>query len=152
MTSHAANAALANLAGGIEEHSSAVAGKDHTRDLSALLSALSTMLGDTLSRFEAISSRVTQRVLTRGDAADHDLIVALQDFDRLQQEFSALGNVISHCATVSSSPGLTGRDVSLGQAVIADITLSDLKDRFLKHLQNTELGPVAFPDGDEKVF
>ena len=125
--------------------------KDHTRELGALLSALSTVLGDTLERFETISSRVTERVLSRGDAADHDLIVALQDFDRLQQEFAALGGVIAHCATVSSNAGSGAAEALRGRAVIADITLSDLKSRFLSHLHDSTFEMVS-AGGDEKVF
>jgi len=124
----------------------------YTYDLGVLLSALSTMLRDTLGRFEAISSQVTERVLTRGDAADHDLIVALQDFDRLQQEFAALGDVISHCATVSSAVDSASCGTSFGHAAIAEITLSDLKVRFLQHLQASTTESTATADGDEQVF
>jgi hypothetical protein len=149
--SYAANALHVAPAGDDDEDNSALATKDYIPSLSALLSALSTVLGDTLSRFETISSRVTQRVLTRGDAADHDLIVALQDFDRLQQEFASLGDVISHCATVSCSMEFGDYDASTGHSVIADITLSDLKTRFLKHLQDSVIETAPAGD-DEKIF
>ncbi len=149
--SYAAKASRAFPASGNDKHDSIEAAKDYTHNMGALLSALSTVLSDTLSRFEAISSRVTERVLTRGDAADHDLIVALQDFDRLQQEFAALGDVISHCATVSSSTASGGCDASLGHAMIADITLSDIKSRLLKHLRDSTM-EAASTGGDEQVF
>jgi hypothetical protein len=147
---YAANALQVAPAADVEDNS-ASANRDYVPSLSALLSALSTVLGDTLSRFETISSRVTQRVLTRGDSGDHDLIVALQDFDRLQQEFAALGNVISHCAFVSNNTESGECDTSLGHAVIADITLSDLKSRFVRHLQDNA-PEISSPVGTEKIF
>src|SRR5712671_3521647 len=66
-----------------------------------LLSAVSTVLHETLDRFENASGRVAQSVLTRGNPADHELIQALQNFDRIHQEFSAIRHMITHCATAS---------------------------------------------------
>jgi hypothetical protein len=120
--------------------------------LGVLLSALTTVLRDTLSRFEAISSQVTDHVLSRGDAEDHKLIVVLQDFDRLQQEFSALGDVISHCAAASSAGQLSDSEASLEHAAIAKITLSDLKARFMRHIQDSELESVRAIEGGEEEF
>ncbi len=118
-------------------------------NVGALLTALSTVLQDTLGRFEQISGRVTENVLQRGQSADHDLIVALQDFDRLQQEFSALSNVISYCASASNADG---NPKASSVEVIAAITLADLKDRLLSRLQ-AETSQAAFaPVGCEQEF
>ena len=124
----------------------------YANTLGKLLAAASAVLQDTLDRFETISGRVTEHVLTRGNAADHELIVALQDFDRLQQEFAAFGDVISHCAAASN---LTGPEVSrpsIGRDVINVITLSDLKDRFLMHLQYENADFAAPSSGIEQIF
>jgi len=112
-----------------------IATNDSASDLSALLAALSTVLRDTIGSFEEISGRVTDNVLMRGYAADDQLIVALQDFDRLLQEFTALSDVISHCASASSVGGSNGH-AAFGYEAIAVITLSDLRDRLLNCLRS----------------
>ena len=137
-----------------DDNNKRVAAADQsTRTLGALLSAVSSVLRDTLGRFETISGGVTEHVLTRGNAADHDLIVALQDFDRLQQEFAALSNVIAHCARVSSNSEASHDDhAALGHAAIASVTLADLKDRLLTSFRsNTADGPEPIAI-DEKEF
>jgi hypothetical protein len=124
---------------------------DSTPELSALLEALSTVLRDTIGRFEEISGRVTENVMTRGYAADDHLIVALQDFDRLQQEFAALGDVISHCATASSAEGNAGH-AAFGYEAIAVITLADLRDRLLNCLRSHTLQFDSSLGLGEQVF
>ena len=124
---------------------------DSASELSALLAALSAVLRDTIGRFEEISGRVTDNVLTRGYAADDQLIVALQDFDRLQQEFTALGDVISHCATASSVSGSNGH-AAFGYEAIAVITLSDLRDRLLNCLRSHVVQFAPSTGMGEQVF
>jgi hypothetical protein len=95
-----------------------------------LLNALSTVLSETLERFEATSGKVTETVLSGGHAEDHDLIVALQDFDRIHQEFSAIKNVISRYVATSVEHGNT----QSGHDAISAVTLSHLKARLLNCL------------------
>jgi hypothetical protein len=110
---------------------------ESARMLGALLFAVSTVLSDTLVRFEKISGGVTEQVLSRGSAADHDLIVALQDFDRLQQEFAALSEVISLCARVSSNVGGNNGDHgSFGHDAIAKVPLADVKNRLMRSFRS----------------
>src|SRR5262249_8920161 len=72
-------------------------------DVAAFLDTLTVILRETLGRLEGTVGRVSEMVLTRSGPADRELIVTLQDFDRLQQEFAALVDVISHCAATSGS-------------------------------------------------
>lgn len=99
-----------------------------------LLSALSTVLRDTIARFDQISGKVSENIMTRGNPADFDLIVALQDFDRLQQEFGALSDVISHCVEVWNVAG--GEHAPFRHDPIAAITLADLKERLATRVRN----------------
>lgn len=103
-----------------------IAGDDGTFDAEVLLSALARVFGEAVIRFGDISGRVTENVLASAHATDHDLIVALQDFDRLQQEFAALGDVLSYC--VADLAGSARRDDATPEAdPIAAITLAELK-------------------------
>ncbi len=109
-----------------------------------LLSAVNTVLHETLDRFEQASGKVTQTVLTRGNPGDYELIEALQSFDRLHQEFSALKSMITHCATATAEGSVPG-EVPCGAEVVANITLTDIKQRLL-----TCLGEIKQP-GDEVI-
>ena len=114
-----------------------------------LLNAVNTVLHETLDRFEQASGKVTQTVLTRGNPGDYELIEALQSFDRLHQEFSALKSMITHCATATAEGSVPG-EVPCGAEVIANITLTDIKQRLL-----TCLGEIKQPGDDvvdEAVF
>jgi hypothetical protein len=116
-----------------------------------LLTAVSTVLHETLDRFENASGKVTQTVLTRGNPADHELIQALQNFDRIHQEFSAIKHMITHCATASVEGRLADNE-RWGQDAVAGITLTDVKQRLLACLGETVPQPVAEPMGEEAVF
>ena len=147
---HVATALRSDSAGDIENASIEPA-SDSASELTALLAALSTALRDTIGRFEEISGRVTDSVLTRSSATDDHLVVALQDFDRLQQEFTALGDVISHCATAASVVGSDGLAAS-GYEAIADITLAELRDRMLNSLQGHAVQFAPSSGIGEQVF
>jgi len=118
-------------------------------DLSALLAALSSVLAETLRRFEDLSGRVTDGILKRGQAIDHDLIIALQDFDRLQQEFAAIADVMTYCASVPP-------DAEIGafpQQALARVNLADVKIRLRDHLRTRQGEGLAAPiDDAEQVF
>jgi hypothetical protein len=116
-----------------------------------LLSAVSTVLHETLDRFEDASGRVTQTVLMRGNPADHELIQALQNFDRIHQEFSAIKHMITHCATASAE-GRLADNAQWGQDAVAGITLTDVKLRLLACLGETMPQPAADAMGEEVVF
>jgi hypothetical protein len=106
------------------------------REAMPLLSALAAILQDTIDRFGEVSGKVTEYVMARGDTTDAALIVTLQDFDRLQQEFAALSDVFSHC--VEAWCGLAGAEQS-ARDPIAAITLADLKDRLSNRVRNEKI-------------
>jgi hypothetical protein len=123
-------------------------------DPKALLAALAVVLRDTIDRFSEVSGRVTENVLTRGNPADHSLIVALQDFDRLQQEFDALNGVLSNCAGLwDGSEESDGEQASFGCEAITGIGIADLKDRLLSRLHNEAIYLATHPAcKDDEVF
>ncbi|MCF8476574.1 MAG: hypothetical protein K9G60_06065 [Pseudolabrys sp.] len=65
-----------------------------------------------------------------------ETIVTLQNFDRLKQEFEALGDALTRYAQAINAAPLSDEEHSqLEQNVIAGITVADLKDRLLSRLQ-----------------
>jgi len=68
----------------------------------SVLLAISDVMIDTIGHFEEIFARITQIVLTKEKSANQELIVELQGFDRLQQEFTAFSNAFARCAAAGN--------------------------------------------------
>jgi hypothetical protein len=120
-------------------------------DVGAFLATVATTLRETVSQLESTVGRITETVVTRSAQVDRELVVMLQDFDRLQQEFAALGDLIAHCAATSGARSGTAWIDHHGRMAIAAISVADLKDRFLRHLDGPT-GLAASPTSDEVVF
>ncbi len=118
-------------------------------DLDGFLLALAGMLRETVSRFEDTAGRVSDLVIQQREQASLDLIVALQDFDRLQQEFSALGDALLRYVAATSPATVPSQDVITGEDVIGGILLEDMKLRLLRRLHAK---PSVEADTDEQVF
>lgn len=104
-------------------------------DLEAFLPALAGLLRETVSRFEDTAGRVSDLVIQQREQASLDLIVALQDFDRLQQEFSALGDALLRYIAATSPSTVPAQEGVTGQDVIGGILLEDMKQRLMRRLQ-----------------
>jgi hypothetical protein len=105
-------------------------------ELHRLLKVLSTLFLDNVHHLEETVSQVTD-LITRNGLPDKELIVALQSFDRLKQEFEALGGALAHYADAAKGP-LTGEALAqFGRQVIGTIALADLRMRLLDKLQPT---------------
>lgn len=119
-------------------------------DLDAFLPALAGLLRETVSRFEDTASRVSDLVIQQREQASLDLIVALQDFDRLTQEFSALGDaLLRYIAATSPTTVPAENDVTQGD-VIGGILLEDMKQRLIRRLQIKQ--PALEQLADEQEF
>ena len=86
-------------------------------------------------RLEETVDQVTKLVMGSG-RPDRELIVTLQSFDRLKQEFEALGDALTRYAEAANAGSLGGEErAQLEEKVISAITVADLKDRLLRRLQ-----------------
>ena len=116
-------------------------------DLGAFLGTIAMLLHETVAKFERTSSKITEIVVSQPGKTDRELILALQDFDRLQQEFSALGEALARTGE-STTTGRwaqgSGEDHAKHE-VIGAISIADLKDRILTHLN----GPGLVPDVED---
>jgi len=118
-------------------------------DVGAFLSVFAALLLDNVFRLEETASRVTDLLMSSG-RADRELIVTLQGFDRLKQEFEALGDALARYAdSTNGLPDGKGR-ADLGRDIISAITVSDLKDRLLLGLQD-DMPSIAAPALSEAV-
>ncbi|MET0868318.1 MAG: hypothetical protein ABWY35_09460 [Pseudorhodoplanes sp.] len=103
-------------------------------ELHRLLKGLSTLFLDNVRHLEDAVSQVTELV-TRDGMPDKKLIVALQNFDRLKQEFEALGGALAHYADAADGPLTDEALAQFGRQVIGTIALADLRMRLLDHLR-----------------
>jgi hypothetical protein len=115
-----------------------------SNDVGSFLAVFAALLLDNVLRLDETVGRVTDLVIGSG-RPDKELVVELQSFDRLKQEFEALGDALTRYAgTTNSIPSEGEERAQLGQAVIAAITLAELKDRLLCRLQE-DLPQAAAP-------
>ena len=93
------------------------------------------LLLDNVLRLEETVARVTDLIMSSG-RPDRELVVTLQSFDRLKQEFEALGDALTRYAESTNAIPADGEErIQLGEEVISAITVADLKDRLLYRLK-----------------
>lgn len=122
-------------------------------DVGAFLAALATLLRETIVNFEQTVGRISEIVVKQSGSANRDLIVSLQDFDRLQQEFVTLVDVLARLASTPS--GLWSHDERIthsGRDAIAAIAMSDIKERLVHHLEGRVTGLASSPMPDDEIF
>jgi hypothetical protein len=101
-------------------------------NVGAFLAVFAALLLDNVLRFEETVGRVTDLVMSNGRPS-RELIVSFQSFDRLKQEFEALGDALTRYAESTNTLPVAGKErAQLGQEVIAAITVADLKDRLFR--------------------
>src|SRR5579884_3701607 len=112
-------------------------------DLRRLIAAMAIALRETVAAFEDTVARITEMtVLRHGRHADRELVVALQEFDKLQQEFATLSDILLR---LSASPHETGSAPPSSSELIPAIAIAGLRDRLARRLtegeQDLELSP-----------
>ena len=123
-------------------------------EIKTFVAAIAVVLRETVAGFEETVARVTDITLTRTGRTDRELVVALQDFDRLQQEFATLSEVLTKLSAMSPSAGPITADPEseAGDEVLAVISVADLKDRLGRHLRSLMLDLSASKVSEETVF
>jgi hypothetical protein len=112
-----------------------VAEMDSTDNVGAFLAVFAALLLDNVLRLEETVGRVTDLIMSSG-RPDRELVVTLQSFDRLKQEFEALGDALTRYAESTNAIPADGEQrIQLGEEVISAITVADLKDRLLHRLK-----------------
>lgn len=118
-------------------------------DLGAFLSTFAALLLENVWRFEETASRVTELVINSG-RPNRELVVALQSFDRLKQEFEALGDALARYAELTSAlPPAGAERAQLGRDIIAAISVADLKDRLLQRIERHSHSANPHPEETE---
>ena len=122
-------------------------------EIGTFLAAIAMALRETVGRLETTVGQITEIAAMRPGRADRDVVMTLQDFDRLQQEFAAIAKVLGQAAAKSGETWLrTVGNNHPAQDVIAGISIADLKERLLRHLGVSMTDLLALPTPDEVVF
>jgi hypothetical protein len=122
-------------------------------EIGIFLVATATVLRETVMKFESTTARVTEKVLTGSAQADRELIVTLQDFDRLNQEFVTLAEVLIQAAAKPRSSWLRAEGGSHpAEDAVAAVSVADLKERLLRQLGMSSIDLAVAPAGEEAVY
>lgn len=118
-----------------------------TDEIGSFLAAVAVALRETVGRLDATVGRITEITAMRPGRADRDVVMTLQDFDRLQQEFAAIANVLSEMADKSGETWQRAvGDGHPARDAIASISVADLKERLLRHLDLSMMDLLELPD------
>ena len=118
---------------------------DSADNVGAFLAVFAALLLDNVLRLEETVGRVTDLIMSSG-RPDRELVVTLQSFDRLKQEFEALGDALTRYAESTNAVPVAGEErVQLGEEVISAITVADLKDRLLYRLKEQPIDMANMP-------
>ena len=115
------------------------------------LVATAMVLRDTIARFEKTTASITEQVMARSSQPDRDLIVMLQDFDRLHQEFISLADVLVQAAAKPRGSWLRDDGGSHpAEDAVAAVSIAHLKERLIRQLTASTIDLA--PSGEETVF
>jgi hypothetical protein len=137
----------------IEKEIVAVPASSSINEVAGFLAAVATVLREAVVRFEETTARITERVAGH-PTRDSELVVTLQDFDRLQQEFVALAEVLARAAAKSRDSWSRAPDgTHPAEDAIAAVSIADVKKRLMRQLTFlSTLDLSIVPTGEEALF
>jgi hypothetical protein len=124
---------------------------EDTSETGAFLAVFAALLLDNVVSLEDTVGRVTDLIIASGNPS-REMVVTLQSFDRLKQEFEALGDALTHYAEATNKSELSGDELAqLERTVISGITVADLKDRLLSRLQDDLPDVISAQISDQEL-
>lgn len=122
-------------------------------EIRIFLAVLATTLRETVVKFEETAARVTDLVARPAGRPDRDLVVTLQNFDRMQQEFATIADVLMAVAAKPPESWLrTAGGAHPAEDAIAKIPIAALKERLLHHLGFARSESTGSLVSEEAVF
>jgi hypothetical protein len=121
-------------------------------EIDDLLAAIAISFRESITCLEDTVAKITDLVIKQF-GSDRNLVMALQNFDRLQQEFSTLGEVV---ALVSTARNRAAEDESgvdeFCNLVIESISIAELKERIAYHFKTVSDDPTLLEDSEDVEF
>lgn len=122
------------------------------RDIGDFLAAVAMSIRDSVARFEDTVGGITDIVVRQPGGGDRALVMTLQNFDRLQQEFATLADVL---ARVSAAPDWQSGEMNsrrFCREVIESITVAELKQRLAYHFNAAADDPSQTESAEDVEF
>jgi hypothetical protein len=122
--------------------------------LAKLLAAVASILRDSTGRFEETSDRIAQLVVSpEKSGSGVDIIVALQEFDRLRQDFDAIETILAGCAQVIERAA-ANETAHPFRDVVGKVPVVDFKNRLARRLAWVSRGihTADMPFVEEAIF
>lgn len=122
-------------------------------EIAAFLAATASALSETVTLLEQTAERITADILNRGSDAGRDLIMTIQDFDRMQQEFALVVEILVKAALKPESSWRRSKGGGHpAQDIVSSISLAALKERMLRYLDASDLVSRGMTAEDEIEF
>lgn len=129
------------------------AGGRRVGDIGDLLAAIAVSCRESVARFEDAVGRITDIIVRQSGGNDRNLVMALQNFDRLQQEFATLGEVVARISAAHPDGSAEGSSVdSFCRNVIASVTIAELQERLSYHFRSRVEDPDQLDDSEDVEF
>lgn len=135
-----------------DEASGAVdSGSEQDCEVSDLLLAIAISFRESIRRFDETVGRITEIVTRHSVHNDREFVMALQNFDRLQQEFATLGEVVER---ISAAGDRSGADAMARfcRDVIASVSMSELQERLAYHFRIAVEEPLLLEESEDVEF
>jgi hypothetical protein len=111
--------------------------------LQALLGALATITCEVAEHLETTSSGIGGDLVKSG-VCSPDIMVKLQDFDRMRQQLTAVGDVLQHCTSLILNAAPHNVD-----SIVAQVTMRQMRHRIQDAIDTQRrgaAGPLAVAD------
>jgi hypothetical protein len=121
-------------------------------EIDDLLAAIAISFRESITSLEDTVAKITDLVIKQF-GSDRNLVMALQNFDRLQQEFATLGEVVALVSTARNraSDDESGVD-EFCSLVIESISIAELKERIAYHFKTVGEDPALLEDSEDIEF
>jgi hypothetical protein len=113
--------------------------------LQALLGALAVITREVADHLETNSSAIGQDLMKTGECSS-EIVVKLQDFDRMRQQLTAVGDVLEHCTSLILHAAPHNVDT-----IVAQVSMRQMRHRIQDAIERNRSGRVE-RDVDEQVF
>lgn len=121
-------------------------------EIDDLLAAIAISFRESITCLEDTVATITDLVITQF-GSDRNLVMALQNFDRLQQEFSTLGEVVALVSTARNRAADDDSGVDeFCNLVIESISIAELKERIAYHFKTVSDDPELLEDSEDVEF
>jgi len=114
--------------------------------LQALLGALAVITREVAEHLETTSSGIGQDLIRNG-VCSSDVMVKLQDFDRMRQQLTAVVDVLEHCTGLILHAAPHNVD-----SIVAQVSMRQMRHRIQDAIDSRRSAPAELAIENDQVF